>query len=146
MLRHQVIIASAFVTGSATGCVSGQDGPTSGDPNGSDPSDPSDPGAGDLTYTWIAGAFGTCSAVCGGGLQSRVVACVRSDGVLVEDNSCTSPRPDAQQACNVQSCTNTACTPALIPTAFGALTPTSGPAPLTVTFDVFIASTFVWDV
>src|SRR5678816_4839594 len=74
MLRHQVIIASAFVTGSATGCVSGQDGPTSGDPNGSDPSDPSDPGAGDLTYTWIAGAFGTCSAVCGGGLQSRVVA------------------------------------------------------------------------
>jgi hypothetical protein len=72
---------------------------------------------------------------------------VRGDGAVAADSSCTSPRPDSQQACNVQSCTNAACNPALIfPIALGALTPTTGPAPLTVTFDVFAGSTFVWDV
>jgi hypothetical protein len=59
------------------------------------------------TYAWSAGSFGSCSATCGGGTQSRAVSCLRQDGVAVADLNCASPKPATTQSCNTQSCQKT---------------------------------------
>jgi hypothetical protein len=149
------IVASVIGVGLfAGGCLVGKDGskrgdpsgdPSSGDPNDPSSGDPNDPSSGDMSYSWIAGDFGPCSVACGGGVQSRPVACLRGDGVVVDDSLCTTPKPEEQLACNAQSCTNTNCNPVYVPGAVTPVTPSTGPAPLTVTFNLAGQSTFRWD-
>ena len=57
------------------------------------------------SYDWITGDWSQCSADCGGGTQTRTVACQRSDGQTVEDVFCdAASRPAASQECNTQGC------------------------------------------
>lgn len=58
-----------------------------------------------FTYAWQAGSWSDCSASCGGGSQSRSVACVRSDGIEVDVSLCDAPlRPADSQSCNTDPC------------------------------------------
>ncbi len=61
----------------------------------------------DLTYDWQTGAWGDCSAPCGGGTQLRSVTCVRSDGETADDALCTATRPADRRACNTDPCCST---------------------------------------
>lgn len=64
------------------------------------------------TYSWDTGTYGTCSATCGGGTQSRLVVCKRNDGLVVADNNCTGPKPADSISCNTQECSGGGyCTP-----------------------------------
>ena len=61
------------------------------------------------TYSWSIGGWGTCSATCGGGTQTRTVTCIRSgDNKISPDTFCTSQgagtKPPTSQPCNTQSC------------------------------------------
>jgi len=60
------------------------------------------------TYTWSVENWGTCSASCGGGVQTRIVTC-KSDatGLSVSDSLCSSSsKPLAVQSCNTQACSS----------------------------------------
>lgn len=59
----------------------------------------------DCTYTSNLGSWGSCSASCGGGTQSRTASCTRSDGASAALSSCGSPA--TSQACNTQACSYT---------------------------------------
>ena len=57
-------------------------------------------------YSWVTGSWGTCSEVCGGGIQNRIVACEHYEGAIVDDSNCSySPKPAESQACNTNPCT-----------------------------------------
>ncbi len=58
----------------------------------------------DYTYSWLTGAWSTCSKTCGSGIQTRSVTCQRSDGQAVVLSSCSGTAPASQQACNTQAC------------------------------------------
>lgn len=140
-----IITIGLFAAACATnvgGSAAGSDAGDTGNGNGASGGSPG------TSYAWVAGTFGACSSVCGGGVQERSVACIASDGSVAPDSACTSPEPDAMQACNAQSCTNTSCTPALNlvePTLMKAISPTDGPGPFTVTLDISILSNFIYD-
>lgn len=57
-------------------------------------------------YFWETGAWGTCSAPCGGGTQTRISTCKRSDGFYKADSFCLdySSKPITSQVCNTQAC------------------------------------------
>lgn len=60
------------------------------------------------TYSWLAGGFGACSVICGGGTQTRTVTCESSTGTAASSNSlCTATEPATSQACNTQACVGT---------------------------------------
>ena len=71
------------------------------------------------SYFWSTGAWGVCSATCGGGVQTRPVFCTRTDIVAVVDDSyCpSSPKPATSQACNTEACPTPTPTPTPEPTA-----------------------------
>lgn len=54
--------------------------------------------------TWFAGAYGTCSARCNGGTQTRAVYCRDPIGTQVPNNWCSGTAPIASQSCNPQPC------------------------------------------
>jgi hypothetical protein len=54
------------------------------------------------TYSNSYGTWGSCSASCGGGTQTRTATCMRSDGSAVSSANC--PAPTTSQSCNTQSC------------------------------------------
>jgi len=53
---------------------------------------------------WNWGSWGTCSALCDGGKQTRTVECRDTSGVK-PDSACLEAKPPTEQACNTQACT-----------------------------------------
>lgn len=165
-----VMVLRLLATGCvATGCVIGgatigpdpssSDSTTGGTP-GSDGTGGSDPqvggaggGGGNAAYSWTTGGFSACSLPCGGGKRTRTVTCIDGKGVPAADGSCSDPKPAVAEACNAQSCSNIACTPVIqslppfsvSPAAMIAISPATGPGPLTVTLNQGILTNFPWD-
>ena len=65
--------------------------------------------SGSVDFFWQVYEWGTCSADCGGGFQTRTVVCVDSLGNVVTDNYCTEIKPYTEQVCNTFDCV-TSCT------------------------------------
>lgn len=57
-----------------------------------------------VTYSWVGGGFGQCSATCGGGTQTQTIACQDNNGNSVASSFCSSPPPPSSQSCNTQAC------------------------------------------
>ena len=58
------------------------------------------------TTGWTTGSFGAAQPACGTTVQTRYVACVRSDGVQISDSACDGPRPSSTQtATDYSACT-----------------------------------------
>ncbi|MDB4946583.1 MAG: Thrombospondin, type 1 repeat protein [Labilithrix sp.] len=57
-----------------------------------------------VTTSWSAGTYSECSATCGGGTQTRAVACKDQGGVAREDSWCSGLKPEAIASCNEQPC------------------------------------------
>jgi hypothetical protein len=58
-----------------------------------------------VTTGWDEGSYGSCSAMCGDGVQTRTVACKDSNGDVQPDSWCEGTKPDGTQACNAGPCT-----------------------------------------
>jgi len=61
------------------------------------------------SYSWQTGPWGSCSAACDGGTQSRDVWCQRNDGQLVAEDLCSVDKPGSSRACNEQACCTPSC-------------------------------------
>lgn len=59
-----------------------------------------------VTYTWAAEEFGSCSVSCGGGIKTRAVSCLGSNGTVdVTGALCdASTMPNAIETCNTNAC------------------------------------------
>ncbi len=91
-----------FSSKASTPCPQGD---PSCDPSGSGDKVPDPPSGPSPTYAWHTGDYSNCSKACGGGAQTRTVACRRNDGKNVEDSHCASqPKPESSRACNTHSC------------------------------------------
>ena len=57
------------------------------------------------TYSWVTGAFGSCSVTCGTGTQVRSVSCQNDLTMAVVASSfCTSGMPASSQSCTIDPC------------------------------------------
>jgi len=57
------------------------------------------------TFDWETQPWTECSKTCGGGTQTRVIACKRSDGLYVDPFYCdASKKPITERACNTNAC------------------------------------------
>ena len=60
-----------------------------------------------ITYSWKEeDSWSSCSKDCGGGIQTREVPCIGSNGVKVDNIMCTGRIPTTQRECNTPQCTN----------------------------------------
>jgi hypothetical protein len=66
-----------------------------------------EPGPLAVGYSWSEGTYGSCSATCGGGTQTRTIVCKDNSGNTVADSNCTGTKPAASQACNQGACAPT---------------------------------------
>lgn len=53
---------------------------------------------------FVAGPWGTCSSICGGGIQTRTVKCTDPDENDVQNSLCAGEVPSTTQACNEDLC------------------------------------------
>lgn len=53
--------------------------------------------------SWFIGTFGACAPACGASVQTRSVACLRSDGVTIDDALCSGEKPALTQGCSDSS-------------------------------------------
>jgi hypothetical protein len=60
-----------------------------------------------FTYEWQVGPWNDCPVRCGGGVQTRPVMCLRSDGTAVGDELCPAPKPEGERACGTEPCCST---------------------------------------
>lgn len=74
----------------------------SGDGGGDPTTDAGSPD-GSSSPAWTTEDWGTCSATCAGGTQTRVVTC-RQDGADVDSALCLDDAPPTVQACNENPC------------------------------------------
>lgn len=57
------------------------------------------------SYAWKTGSWGSCSAPCGGGTQTRMVQCVDTNtGTAVSGSNCSGAKPTNSRSCNTQQC------------------------------------------
>ncbi len=61
--------------------------------------------------SWDLSAWSTCSTECGSGTQSRTIACVDHEGMMVSETLCPTPKPPTSKTCN--GATN--CQPCTLP-------------------------------
>lgn len=54
--------------------------------------------------TWQSGAWGACSASCGGGTQTRTNTCVDGSSNPIDSRFCLTAAPSTSQTCNSQAC------------------------------------------
>jgi len=93
---------------------------------------PSDPAS--ASFTWTLGDYSDCSALCGGGQQSRDVTCTDTRNNPVPAGLCPQPAPATVRGCNEQPCSSSR--PAdfkLVFGAFGACVPSCGEGNMTRT-------------
>ncbi|GBF95634.1 hypothetical protein Rsub_08616 [Raphidocelis subcapitata] len=61
-----------------------------------------------VTFAWLPGEYGKCSALCGGGWQARLgarnLSCISSLGVEAPPSACPSPPPPSNRTCHEQDC------------------------------------------
>lgn len=67
--------------------------------------------SGSTFYGWRVDSFSACSAVCGGGTQTRSVVCVDPGGQSVAESFCPNPKPEVTQSCNIHACSPNSGTP-----------------------------------
>lgn len=67
-------------------------------------------GSSSCSYSWQVTGWGACSKPCDTGSQSPTLACIRSDGAVVDSSYCSGITPPPDQTCNTQVCTGAACT------------------------------------
>ncbi|XP_071947844.1 A disintegrin and metalloproteinase with thrombospondin motifs 16-like [Antedon mediterranea] len=75
-------------------------------PNGVSPIDPEPEGP---TYQWTANEYTECSATCGHGQITRIVACTQNNGVKVDDSFCNGQSRPSELIvnCFIASCVST---------------------------------------
>lgn len=59
------------------------------------------------TFTWESSNWTSCTALCGGGTQTRDVYCIQDGNTLVADLFCSGVKPTTSQSCNTQVCAST---------------------------------------
>jgi hypothetical protein len=56
------------------------------------------------TYSWQIRRWSACDKTCGSGVQTRLVACIDSDGSAADNANCGGTQLATSQACNVDPC------------------------------------------
>ena len=56
------------------------------------------------TYAWLPGNYSDCDKTCGGGVQTRSLACQRNDGAFVNESFCPANKPTSSQPCGTNAC------------------------------------------
>ena len=57
-----------------------------------------------VTYQWQQSGWSSCSASCGGGIQTQTVTCQANKSTTVANSFCTTQAPPSTQTCNTQAC------------------------------------------